>query len=815
MHKTTVGCAALLVLVVLTVTVAPPWALGAVPGVVPGAPQAGPADEPVTLPDTLTRDEVRDLVSRLSDREVRDLLISQLDKVAAATEAAAAPAGPSLDTLLVEAQWRLQTAIDAAPDFLDLGDAVGDRLSDGGTSWFGVLLGLLLIFGTGLAAEALFRRLFPQFQDLPASGRKAPAIDKLCLLGVRLIRDLLALTVFGMVTTAMFFIFWQGNEAVREAISDLFWFIIVVRVAAAVSRFVLAPGELREMRLPGFSDPVARGLHLRILIIIATIALAHNVSSFVDSLQMTRPGLIIVFGSFVASLTLGVIIAIVWHDRRLVRDWLLASDEDEAATPGRLRLFVARNWHILVTAFLVLLFFLHLGQRLLTGQSAAEPILISLALLFALPALDLMMQSALRSMLGLREAAANVDATLAREAAARAALDSEPAAPEDTDPDIIAARRARLSDGLTEAVAARREAQRTDQARRDYRAVLLQSLRIVLAVIFVFVLARIWDLNLQAVATRSVGETVAGSALDIIAVLLIASAIWGMVKAAIRNALPPERDDDVGESEVGGKGGTRLQTLVPLFGRFLLVVIAVMVAMIILSELGVDIGPLIAGAGIIGIAIGFGAQTLVRDILSGVFFLIDDAFRVGEYIDVGSVRGMVEHISIRSLRLRHHLGPVHTIPFGEIAHLTNFSRDWAIMKLELRVPFDTDLEKVRKIVKKVGQELMAHPEHGKSFLQPVKSQGVHRMDDDAFIIRVKFMARPGEQFVLRREVYRRIQEAFCENGIHFAPRRVIVDTTGQAAPPAALAAAAAAGALDADKSGEGPEEGGHSGAFDL
>ena len=124
--------------------------------------------------------------------------------------------------------------------------------------------------------------------------------------------------------------------------------------------------------------------------------------------------------------------------------------------------------------------------------------------------------------------------------------------------------------------------------------------------------------------------------------------------------------------------------------------------MIALSELGVNIGPLIAGAGIVGLAVGFGAQTLVKDILSGLFFLIDDAFRVGEYIDVGDVRGMVEHISIRSLRLRHHRGPVHTIPFGEIHHLTNYSRDWAIMKLELRVPFDTDIEKVRKIIKKIG-----------------------------------------------------------------------------------------------------------------
>jgi small-conductance mechanosensitive channel len=213
--------------------------------------------------------------------------------------------------------------------------------------------------------------------------------------------------------------------------------------------------------------------------------------------------------------------------------------------------------------------------------------------------------------------------------------------------------------------------------------------------------------------------------------------------------------------------------------------------LIVLSELGVDIGPLIAGAGVIGIAIGFGAQTLVKDIISGVFFLADDAFRVGEYIDVGDVMGTVEHISIRSLRLRHHRGPVHTIPFGEIRHLTNYSRDWAIMKVEFRLPFDADLEKVRKIIKKVGQALMDDPVHGPNFLQPVKSQGVHRMDDSAFIIRVKFMAKPGEQFTLRREVFSMIQEAFAKGGIKFAPRRVIVET-GAALEDAAAGAAAEA-----------------------
>ena len=191
-------------------------------------------------------------------------------------------------------------------------------------------------------------------------------------------------------------------------------------------------------------------------------------------------------------------------------------------------------------------------------------------------------------------------------------------------------------------------------------------------------------------------------------------------------------------------------------------------------EMGVNVAALFAGAGIVGLAIGFGSQTLVRDILSGAFFLMDDAFRKGEYIDVGEVKGTVEKISLRSFQLRHHLGMLHTIPFGEIQYLTNFSRDWVMMKLPLRVTYDTDVERVRKLIKKLGIALLDDPVVGEKFIQPLKSQGVIQMDDSAMIIRVKFMTRPGEQWVLRKKVFAEIRELFEREGIKFAHREVTV-----------------------------------------
>jgi small-conductance mechanosensitive channel len=189
---------------------------------------------------------------------------------------------------------------------------------------------------------------------------------------------------------------------------------------------------------------------------------------------------------------------------------------------------------------------------------------------------------------------------------------------------------------------------------------------------------------------------------------------------------------------------------------------------------------IVTGLGVGGVAIGFGAQTLVRDVLAGVFFLVDDAFREGEYIQAGGAKGTVEKISIRSLQLRHHNGPVYTVPFGEIRQVNNLSRDWVIMKLPILLPFGTDPERVRKIVKKLGQELLGDPELGPKFIEPLKSQGVLAIDDRGMMFRFKFTTYPGEQFVVRRTVYSKLQEVLSAEGINFAGRevQVTIDESG-------------------------------------
>ncbi|MBO9437026.1 mechanosensitive ion channel, partial [Ruegeria sp. R13_0] len=250
--------------------------------------------------------------------------------------------------------------------------------------------------------------------------------------------------------------------------------------------------------------------------------------------------------------------------------------------------------------------------------------------------------------------------------------------------------------------------------------------RVLAGILVILMIANAWDLDLQEIAG---GDADSGSKLIqffiIIAVGYILNEIvslWINRRLAKEMTAAQSPDEEAGEG--GGAGGSRLATVLPLLRVTAQVAIAVIFVLLALGALGLDITPLLAGAGILGLAIGFGAQKLVSDIVGGIFFLIDDAFRVGEYVDVGGTTGTVEKISIRSMQLRHHRGPVHTIPYGEIQKLTNYSRDWVIMKLKFTVPFDTDPNKVKKIFKKIGAEMMEDEIHKDGFLQPFKSQGV-------------------------------------------------------------------------------------------
>ena len=222
---------------------------------------------------------------------------------------------------------------------------------------------------------------------------------------------------------------------------------------------------------------------------------------------------------------------------------------------------------------------------------------------------------------------------------------------------------------------------------------------------------------------------------------------------------------------------TRLVTLLPLLRTTLAIVFLVVFALSALWTLGIEIAPLLAGAGIFGLAIGFGAQTLVRDVISGVFFLIEDVFRIGEYIESGtSTKGTVEHISFRTVALRHHNGPLTFVPYGLLGTVRNDSRDWVIDKFNIPLPLSVDSEKIRKMIKGIGEDLALDPELGPLIREPLKGK-LYRVDPGIKIFRCKFMTAPGCQFDVRTAALKGIEAALVEAGISFAgagPQTILI-----------------------------------------
>jgi len=203
--------------------------------------------------------------------------------------------------------------------------------------------------------------------------------------------------------------------------------------------------------------------------------------------------------------------------------------------------------------------------------------------------------------------------------------------------------------------------------------------------------------------------------------------------------------------------------------NFLMVLFAAIAIMMGLSSIGIEIGPLIAGAGVVGVAIGFGAQSVVKDIISGMFYLLDDAFRVGEYIQSGSYRGSVEGFSLRSIRLRHHRGPIYIVPFSELGTVQNMGRDWSVIKFLLSVSHDSDVAKVKAITKTVGKALKEDPEFSQFIIENLKMKGIDEINDHGIKLSFGMTLKPTQlQSAIRRRAYAMLRQAFTENGISIA-----------------------------------------------
>lgn len=246
----------------------------------------------------------------------------------------------------------------------------------------------------------------------------------------------------------------------------------------------------------------------------------------------------------------------------------------------------------------------------------------------------------------------------------------------------------------------------------------------------------------------------------ILLILVMAWIVLGLARRAIRlfRARMSARAADVEEVK-------RIETLSRAFRYLVSVVVWVVAGMLILSALGISIAPILATAGVAGIAIGFAAQSLVKDYFTGFIMLTENQVRVGDVVNVAGIGGLVEEVTLRYVRLRDYNGNVHFVPNGAISTVTNMSREFAQAVIDIRVAYRENVDEVFDVMRDVAKAMREDPTFGPKILEDLEIAGVENWADSAVVIRCRFKVAPLEQWAVRREYLRRLKRAFDERGI--------------------------------------------------
>jgi small-conductance mechanosensitive channel len=306
-----------------------------------------------------------------------------------------------------------------------------------------------------------------------------------------------------------------------------------------------------------------------------------------------------------------------------------------------------------------------------------------------------------------------------------------------------------------------------------YLPVLNAVLRGAIYLVASVALLQAWGADSFAWLGSPVGRRMLSSALAILIVVAAAVFVWEVLALAIERYL--------GETDEAGNRlprSARARTLLPLLRNAALILILVMVSLTVMSEIGLDIAPLLAGAGVVGLAIGFGAQTLVKDVITGLFILIEDTINVGDVVQVDQRTGTVESISIRSIRIRDAEGAVHTVPFSAVSTVKNLTKGFSYYLFDIAVGQSADLDAVTALLRRIDAEVRADPAFTDDILEPLDVQGVDRLTDAGLVLRARIKTLPGRQYTVGREFNRRIVVEFAAAGVPTPLPRHTIEVTG-------------------------------------
>jgi small-conductance mechanosensitive channel len=608
-----------------------------------------------------------------------------------------------------------------------------DKSESGGRGLGAYFAMLCITVAAALGSEALLRRALDGVRRRLA-GHITDTPGFWPLFGLACL-DVLGLAAVWLVSYGFLGIWFRGSDEQARLAAAVVSGVFFWRLYMFAFRIFFRP-RLAAARLAKVDDADAWAIYWRLSAVIASIIAFRLVLRILAAVK-TPAEAISAWQLLTSFLALGLLLWAAWTLREPVAAWFITMTR---ARP--LQLAIARNWLTIAVPLFVVLFLAQIYGAITQRFVVPAALLLTLNLLIALLLFETLLHFIVKRMSALA--------------------------------DVPAHAQPRAGD------------------------VVVRCTRVALYLGVAVAIADTWIVDVLGLIDSSQWRSLTHAALTAGGALLVAYVCWEIIHFLTDSYIARNSPTAMGPAEEEGApppSATRLATILPLMRMAAIIVIFVVSALVVLSELGINITPLIAAVSIFGLALSFGSQTLVRDIVSGIFYLADDAFRVGEYIDCGKAKGTVEGFTLRSIKLRHQNGQIFTIPFGQLGQITNFSRDWCTMKFNLRFARDTDVEKLRKTVKKVGLAMMEEPEFKDEFLQPLKLQGVADVADNALVMRFKFTAKPNIPTLIQREAMKRLFRAFQAAGIEFASATVSVQTLGGQVDQAAAVGAAASVAI--------------------
>ncbi len=317
--------------------------------------------------------------------------------------------------------------------------------------------------------------------------------------------------------------------------------------------------------------------------------------------------------------------------------------------------------------------------------------------------------------------------------------------------------------------------QRSSAYKERFLSLLHAVLRIVMAIAFIEILGRIWGVSLFEFAQRnSVGRAISDSLSSIGLILLVTWLFWVVLDTAIQEALKPPVN-----KRSSRQPSTRVKTILPLLRNAVKIILVVICAITTMANLGINVAPLLAGAGVVGLAIGFGSQQLVQDVITGLFIIIEDTLSIGDWVVLDSGHaGTVEGLTIRTLRLRDGKGFVHSVPFGQIKAVTNQSRQFAYACFSVQFTYDTDVDKAVELIREAGQSIRDDVFLKYNLQGPLEVFGVDKMDLNGVVLTAQFRTVSGGQYAVSRAFNQRLKKLVdnCDE-VHFAqtyPQQVLL-----------------------------------------